>query len=194
MQAAPADRRFSLPLVTATVVLFLGGVVVGSVTPRPTLTVPTHQPELNAWPAHLAVTVLVVAVLTGWAWWDRRRGRRLDPFTPWRRTASARLRATLIRIGRGDLGGRLLAVLRTLVMILALVVIAFTLFRMGFQVSFTRDPAQTVNAWGGPTYLGAYYAHAIDAVLTALVAGFVVRAVTLAGTAGAGRRRRRAPG
>lgn len=178
-------RRLSVPLVAATLILVLGGVAVGFVTPVPTLVVPEHDPRLNAWPAHVVVTVLVLAALAGWAWWDRRQGRPVDPLASWRRGTAARLAATVRRLARGGFSQRLVAVLRVLVMVLALLVIAFTLFRMGFQVSFTRHPAQTVNAWGGPSYLGAFYAHGIDAVLTALVAGLVIRLVTVRGTAGA---------
>lgn len=177
-------RRLCLPLAAGSLIVFLGGVALGFITPPPTLVVPEHDPRLNAWPGHIAVTVLVVGALAGWAWWVRRQGRPLDPLTPWRRSSAARLTATLRRPGVGGAAQRLVAVLRVLVMALALLVIAFTLFRMGFQVTFTRHPAQTVNAWGGPSYLGAFYAHGIDAVLTALIAGLVIRLVTVRGPAG----------
>ncbi|MDR2986631.1 MAG: hypothetical protein LBV34_17515, partial [Nocardiopsaceae bacterium] len=41
-------------------------------------------------------------------------------------------------------------------------------FRAGYQVTSGLDPNNTVNAWGGPTYIGAMACHYLD--------GFVIAA------------------
>ena len=38
----------------------------------------------------------------------------------------------------------------------------FGFFRAGYQVTSGLDPNSTVNAWGGPTYIGAMACHYLD--------------------------------
>jgi hypothetical protein len=46
-----------------------------------------------------------------------------------------------------------------------LVLIGYGFGRIGEQVTDGLDPNFTVNAWGGPTYLGAMACHYLDAAL-----------------------------
>lgn len=55
---------------------------------------------------------------------------------------------------------------------------AYLLLRMGMQLTFTRNPAETINAWGGPTYAGALYAHGIDAIAVGCLAWTAAMAAT----------------
>lgn len=156
-------------LVLATLVILAGGVALGAVTPTPDLPTPQHNPALNAWPVHIVITVAVLAALAGWVWWARRGGRSADFLAPWRRSALGRLKATFVAVARGGPVHRLLAIVRCIVLLAVFVLLLFLVFRIGFQVTFTLDAAQTINAWGGPTYLGAFYAHFVDAVGIALI-------------------------
>ena len=50
----------------------------------------------------------------------------------------------------------------------------YTPFRMGMQVTGGLDPNATVNAWGGPTYLGALLAHWLDGIVGFYAAAFLL--------------------
>ena len=53
-----------------------------------------------------------------------------------------------------------------------LLLMAFGFFRAGYQVTSGLDPNDTVNAWGGPTYIGAMACHYLDMfVIMAAAAG-----------------------
>jgi hypothetical protein len=43
------------------------------------------------------------------------------------------------------------------------ILLLYNFFRAGLQVIGGLDPNFTVNAWGGPSYLGALMAHYLDA-------------------------------
>jgi hypothetical protein len=45
---------------------------------------------------------------------------------------------------------------------------------MGAQIVGGLDPNSTVNAWGGPTYVGAMLAHWLDCVVGFYVAAFLL--------------------
>ena len=53
-------------------------------------------------------------------------------------------------------------------------VLLFMPFRMGMQISGGLDPNATVNAWGGPTYLGALLAHYLDNIVSFYAAAFLL--------------------
>ena len=58
-------------------------------------------------------------------------------------------------------------------------VLLFTPFRMGMQISGGLDPNATVNAWGGPTYLGALLAHYLDNIVSFYAAAFLLSRLLL---------------
>jgi len=70
-------------------------------------------------------------------------------------------------------------VARTLATVLLILVIAYAPARMGAQVIGGLDPNNTVNAWGGPSYLGAMLAHYLDAVLGCYAACFLLSRLLL---------------
>jgi len=55
-----------------------------------------------------------------------------------------------------------------------LAVIAYSFWRAGVQVTGGLDPNFTVNAWGGPTYLGAMACHYLDGALIIAVSGWLL--------------------
>lgn len=61
-------------------------------------------------------------------------------------------------------------------------VLLFTPFRMGMQISGGLDPNATVNAWGGPTYLGALLAQYLDNIVS-FYAAFLLSRLLLPATA-----------
>lgn len=165
----------SLPLVAVTVVFFVAGVVVGLVVADPNSQVPENDPPLNAWPMHIVVTVIVAVVVAAWVWRAlRRTGRGPDLLAPWRARAAHRLAATAASVTRGGVATRGGALVRAIVVLLGTLLLIYLVFRLGFQFGLIGDESQVVNAWGGPTYIGAFYAHLIDSVALALVALTVV--------------------
>jgi len=58
-------------------------------------------------------------------------------------------------------------------------VLLYTPFRMAMQITGGLDPNQTVNAWGGPTYLGALLAHYLDAIIGFYAAASLLNLVLL---------------
>ncbi|GAA1290440.1 hypothetical protein GCM10009590_18030 [Brachybacterium alimentarium] len=117
-----------------------------------------HRPEANAIGVHLllAATAFVVAVAgtarsrsARWLWW------------PVSNQAKKRLDLTFRFAGESVLG-----MLRAAVMAVIILFVLFLAFRMGMQATAWTDPGfSTLNAWGGPTELGAFLAHGLDAVL-----------------------------
>ncbi|GAA0247184.1 hypothetical protein [Cryptosporangium japonicum] len=131
---------------------------------------PVRQAQVagtDAWLPHLILTGVLLAGLGVIA-----RRRRWDLLTaPLRRRATARLAATFRR-GRS----RPAHWPRLLVVALLAVVQAWLLFRAAFQVFAGLDPNFPVNAWGGPSYLGAMFCHYVDiALLEAVAAGLQYR-------------------
>jgi hypothetical protein len=59
--------------------------------------------------------------------------------------------------------------------ILAVLVMAYTPVRAGFQVLAGLDPDFTRDAWGGPSYAGAAAAHWLDGLLIFFAAATVLR-------------------
>jgi hypothetical protein len=51
--------------------------------------------------------------------------------------------------------------------------------RLGAQVIGGLDPNATVNAWGGPSYLGALLAHWLDGIVGFYVAAFLLSRLLL---------------
>lgn len=55
---------------------------------------------------------------------------------------------------------------------------------MGMQVTGGLDPNATVNAWGGPTYLGALLARWLDGIVSFYAAAFLLSCLLLPAAAG----------
>lgn len=117
-----------------------------------------HVPAENAWPAHLVITFLVVPAL---AWLGLRQRHRLRTWlsTPVSAVTAHRMRVLLAAAVRG----RPTAVLRLVLSLAPVALVSWCVFRAAFQITMGFDPNQVINAWGGPTYLGAMYCHYLDA-------------------------------
>jgi hypothetical protein len=120
-----------------------------------------HIPGTAAWPQQLVVAALAAALL-GYAYWRHHRtpGRPGEPpwlLSPLGRPAARRLTRT-IRTGFGGPAASGRAVLALALAGLFL----YGFYRAGEQVTAGLDPNFNVNAWGGPTYVGAIAAHYLD--------------------------------
>ena len=126
-----------------------------------------HVSGTSAWVTHLILAAVAGALYCVARWRHRRRyGRgagRLLLLAPLGKTAASRLAATA-----RAMTWRIAAALPLLA------VIAYSFWRIGEQVTGGLDPNFTVNAWGGPTYLGAMACHYLDAVLIIAVSAWLL--------------------
>ena len=174
-----ALRHLSPSLAVLTAAVFAGGVAAGYIAylhRSPTLH--RHLPGTSAWPQQLVVAALAGAVF-GYAYWRHHRtpGRRGEPawlLSPIGKPAARRLATTM----RGGLSG--LSASGRAVLALALAgLFLYGLYRAGEQVTAGLDPNFTVNAWGGPTYLGAMACHYLDLVVLMGAAAWVLHLILL---------------
>lgn len=122
----------------------------------------------------VAVAALVIVVQV------RRARHPGDPGpSPWAAPFSARAAARLGRTFRFANGFSLRNLARALAAIVLVLIAAYAPARMGAQVIGGLDPNNTVNAWGGPTYIGAMLAHYLDAAIGFYAACFLLSRVLL---------------
>jgi hypothetical protein len=125
-----------------------------------------HVPGSNAWWPHAAVAGVAIAIMT--VTLGRRIGR-IGPhvlLSPLKRSAADRI-SVLFRRALW----RPASFVRTVLATPLLLLVMFGLFRVGYQITSGLDPNDTVNAWGGPTYIGAMACHYLDfAVIVAAAA------------------------
>jgi hypothetical protein len=147
----------SRPLVALAAALFGVGVATGGLMSLHRTDGPAvHHAGTAAWAAHLALTVVAGVALAALA----RRGRLALLLAPLGRSAAARVRLTLHRAPRSP--G---AAARALVAALFAALFLYGFWRAGLQVLGGLDPSFTIDAWGGPGYLGAMYCHYLDGAL-----------------------------
>jgi hypothetical protein len=135
-----------------------------------------YVPGTSAWPQHLIVAAVACA-LYGVARWRHglRAGRgsgQLLLLAPLGKSAASRLAATARQTSW-----------RPVAALPPLALIGYGFWRIGEQVIGGLDPNFTVNAWGGPTYLGAMACHYLDAALIIAVSAWLLDRILLpAGT------------
>lgn len=165
-----AARQVSVPLVGLCAVLLAAGITTGGVSYLHRSPVRAeHSPGTAAWWPHLGVFVLCVAFLGG-SWLRRRWVRSLGDgglflLAPLGRPAARRVRRTISAARR-----RPAVLARLVAAVLPAALLLYLNWRVGEQVLGGLDPNFTVNAWGGPTYLGAMACHYLDAVAMAIPA------------------------
>jgi len=158
-------RQVSLPLAAAAGGLAVVGIATGFVSYLHRSPIrEAHVPGTSAWAQQLVVAG-VACVLYAVARWRHgrrfgRNSRRLLLLAPVSRSAASRLVATMRQLSW-----------RAAAAVPLLALIGYGLWRTGEQVTAGLDPNFTVNAWGGPTYLGAMACHYLDiALITAAIA------------------------
>ena len=166
-------RQLSMPLVTLGAALFVLGVIAGlfSYLDRSAI-LHRYVPGSSAWSQQLAVAVLACAALVYGRWRHRRRyGRhsgRLWLLAPLGKPAARRVARTISAIRSTSGLGRGLLALPPAALFL------YIFARAGEQVIGGLDPNSTVNAWGGPTYLGAMACHYLDGLMLMATAAWLL--------------------
>lgn len=130
-----------------------------------------HLPGTSAWAQQLIAAAVACAVY-GLARWRRSRrpgrGRRLLLLAPLGNSAASRLAATLRQVSW-----------RSAAALPPLGLIGYSFWRVGEQVTAGLDPNFTVNAWGGPSYLGAMACHYLDATLIIAASAWLLDKILL---------------
>lgn len=153
-------RHLSKTTILTCALLFVAGVLAGIVIYiQRSPVVEEHVAGANAIPAHVVLALVAVGAFVGL---PRLRLAKRAPYSPWvapfSQSGLDRFKQTVrLRAGVSP-GGLARAVLAGLLSILLL----YNFFRAGGQVIGGLDPNFTVNAWGGPSYLGAMLAHYLD--------------------------------
>ncbi|MBL8121792.1 hypothetical protein JNM87_03515 [Candidatus Saccharibacteria bacterium] len=138
---------------------------------RPAVT-PPNDPANNAIALHLilAIGATITAVVIQMY---RTRHRQSNIWlAPFKQRAVRRVLATL-RPRRASVA----AIVRIPLMIVLLLLLLWEPYRGAAQPFAALSPATTVNAWGGPSYLGATFAHLLDGVVVFYVAAFLLHLV-----------------
>ena len=138
-----------------------------------------HVPGTSAWAQQLIAAAAACALYGVTRW---RHGRRFDRgsgrlllLAPLGKSAASRLLATMRQVSW-----------RSAAALPPLAVIGYSFWRVGEQVTGGLDPNFTVNAWGGPTYLGAMACHYLDATLIIAVSAWLLDKILLPAAAAEG--------
>ncbi len=132
-----------------------------------------HVTGANAITVHVLVAVAAAATVIGIQARRSRRPAQRGP-SPWAAPFSASALARLGRTIRFARGLSLPDLARVMATVPLVLVLLYVPSRMGAQVAGGLDPNGTVNAWGGPTYLGALLAHWLDCLVGFYVAAFLL--------------------
>ena len=171
-------RQLSAPLVILVAALFAAGGISGLFSYLDRSSVRERFiPGSSAWWQQLAVAVAACAAF-GYGRWrhQRRSGRHSDRLwllAPLGKPAARRVARTLGALrGPSGLGRALLAVPPAAVFL-------YFFYRNGEQVIGGLDPNFTVNAWGGPTYIGAMACHYLDGLVLMGAAAWLLDRILL---------------
>jgi hypothetical protein len=173
-----AVRQLSVPLVVLAVAFFALGVIAGLFSYLSRSPVPERfVPGSSAWLQHLALALAACAAL-GYARWRHQRrfgprSGRLWLLAPLGKPAARRVARTLGALRSPSGLGRALLVLPPAALFL------YFFARDGEQVLGGLDPNFTVNAWGGPSYLGAMACHYLDGFVLMAVAAWLLDRILL---------------
>jgi hypothetical protein len=172
-------RQLSWPLTVIVAALFAAGVVAGwyqFLHRSPFME--KYVPGASAWWQQLAVAVLASVLFCYGRWRHLRRfGRgsgRLWLLAPLGKPAARRGARMVPGARRGQPGSA-----RPLAALLAAGLFSYCFWRAGLQVTAGLDPNSTVNAWGGPTYLGAMGCHYLDCCVLMAAAAWLLDHVLL---------------
>jgi hypothetical protein len=180
-RSVPGSVRYlSKTTLLACALLFVAGVLAGVATYAQRSPVVEEQVAgTSAIPAHVVLALVAVGIFIGL---PRLRMASQAPYSPWvapfSRSAFDRFKRTLLLRSGASPAGIVRAVLAGLLAILLL----FNFFRAGAQVIGGLDPNFTVNAWGGPSYLGAMLAHYLDAIYLLYVEALLLNLVLVNAT------------
>jgi len=135
-----------------------------------------HVAGTNAIAVHVGITIAATVAVIAIQVLRSRRPIGLDP-SPWIAPFSTRAVRRLRRTFTFVNGSSLKNLARILTGALLLLVLLYAPYRMGEQIVGGLNLNSTVNAWGGPTYVGALLAHWLDIIVGFYFAAFLLSRV-----------------
>lgn len=158
-------NRLSRLGLTVLLAAFVAGIIEGSVSyAQRSSVVERHVAGTNAIAVHVGIVIVATAIVIAIQVRRSRRPIGQEP-SPWIAPFSTRAIRGLSRTLRLANGPSLKNLERALAAVLLLLVLLYAPYRMGEQIVGGLNPNSTVNAWGGPTYLGALLAHWMDSIV-----------------------------
>jgi hypothetical protein len=135
-------------------------------------TLEKHVVGTNAWGIHLLLALGLAATIAVSMFYHAKAPKRpynmwVAPFT---KDALKRVKNTVM-LKNGKTTGTMV---RAVVVALLLLTMLFYFFRAGMQIIGSADPNFVINAWGGPTRLGASLAHWMDGVYLFYISAGIV--------------------
>lgn len=162
------ESRLSRPSLAVALVSLAAGIISGGVSYLDRS--PQHEAHvagMDAFWQHVVLYTLAAVIAVFFL--RRRPSGPAVLLAPLGVTAAQRLAHTLRAVLRHPT-----ALLRLLLAVVPLIMLVYFPYRCGMQILGGLDPNFTVNAWGGPTYLGAMAFHYADgALLAAASAGLL---------------------
>lgn len=181
---ADQPYRVSRLSITAFVVVFMAGIAAGAAAyGHRSPGIERHVAGTNAITAHVVLAAVAAAAVIG-----IQVGRSRRPAgpgaSPWTAPFAARAVSRLLTTVRLCSGLALASASRSVAAMPLVALLLYVPFRMGAQIVGGLDPNVTVNAWGGPTYIGALLAHWLDATVAFYGAAFLLSRVLVPAPAG----------
>ena len=185
-------RYMARTTIRTCVLLFAAGVVAGTLKfAQRSSVVERHVPGANAVPVHIALALFAVAIAIGLA---EDLVRQTSPLLDVGPPPSRDRPSIASNDGPGAFRPPLLEIVRAVVAACLSILLLYHFFRAGQQLIGGLDPNFTVNAWGGPSYLGAMLAHYLDAVYLFYIEAFLLHLVLVERTRYTADRARSPPG
>lgn len=176
-------RKLSRLSVTVCGLLLAVGIAEGAEAYARRTPIERHAAGTNAITVHLvlAAATATVVIVT-----QARRSRQPAPRrgpSPWAAPFSADAVSRLLRTLRFADGPSLPNLARAVTTVLLVLVLLYAPFMMGVHITSDLNPNATVNAWGGPTYIGAVMAHWLDGIIGFYAAAFLLSRLLLPASA-----------
>lgn len=174
-------RYLSKTTVLTCALLFVVGVVAGIlIYVQRSPVVEQQVPGANAIATHIVLAFVAVGLFIGL---PRLRLAQKAPYpiwaAPFSQSSHGRFKQTILLRSGVPPGNIARAVLAGLLSILLL----YNFFRAGVQLIGGLDRNFTINAWGGPSYLGAMLAHYLDALYLFYVEALLLNLILVKRTA-----------
>lgn len=172
----PSRKTLSRPLVLVAAGLAVAGMAIGLFTYLDRSDIrEEHSAGTAAWWPHIVLAVIALV----WLVLARIRHARRRPGTPLLLAPAGLTAARRLHLTARTALHKPSAAARLAGAIIPIAVLLYGCFRVGMQVTAGLDPNFTVDAWGGPTYLGAMACHYLDGGLMMTSAAVVLNAILL---------------
>ncbi len=168
-------QKVSKPISLICLSLFIVGIITGAVeySHRSPIRV-AHVSGTSAITAHVIIAIVAACAIVALQVYKKRRPTsRLSLLSPFTQTAWWRFTHTLWPKN----GFILFKIVQSLLTIFLGLLLVYNFWRAGEQIIAGLDPNFVVNAWGGPSYIGASLAHWLDTAVLLYIQAALLNAI-----------------